>query len=170
MNRRFRSTVFFVPFVLLLFSCGQQVSKMDPEPKPSEFLEGRNLAEYDAGGSFWCHLRSNEGTGNEGDPMRGERTVRDFIWQHWTEKRKGYIIFNCGGIDTSYTSHSFIEPNANGDWVVHDRSVSRQSDGTKAMTSSDMTSVKKIGPRKKGDEWVIEISGEGETTYTIPYF
>ncbi len=47
-----------------------------------------------------------------------EKRARDFILQHWQNKKRAYIIVQYGGTDVSGERHVFIEPNNSGHWEV----------------------------------------------------
>ena len=80
----------------------------------------RDLARYDDGGTF----DFNWGRGPEAhETMRPQ--LREFLWQHWNQKRLGRVIvtfYTLEGDPTTY--HFYIEPDANGRWHVVSEYVS----------------------------------------------
>ena len=46
------------------------------------------------------------------------RKARDFIWQHWLEKKRGYLVVTITSPDAASDVHMFIEPNDAGAWRV----------------------------------------------------
>jgi len=96
----------FAILVLLLFVLGGQFSFGQNRHK-------RDLTKYDNGGAFdfnWSVL-------NRHGQMAS--TVRDFVWEHWTNKRLGHVartIYSIEGDPTAY--HLFVEPDANQTWHV----------------------------------------------------
>src|SRR5207253_10570138 len=92
-------------------------------------IQSRDMTQYDQGGYFWGRSRFGGTFGNEKDKLEGEKKVRDFIWQHWTERKRGYIKFIFAGTDTSRTTHYFIEPNEKVEWVIVRKIIFEQSDG-----------------------------------------
>jgi len=74
--------------------------------KKLSIAQGRDLSLYDQEGSQCCwHLNSIV-------------KARDFLWQHWREKRRAYLIIEFMGIDSVDNAHIFIEPDAGGEWHV----------------------------------------------------
>jgi hypothetical protein len=61
-------------------------------------------------------------------PYSAVAKARSFIWEHWQQHRKGYVILKLrnkhGELTTSQT---YIEPNENGEWrvVIHTKSELR---------------------------------------------
>lgn len=93
---------------------------LPPKPAPQEtILKNRNLSEYEAGGRF--------STCNGVEDRIYEKCVnvieqaREFIWQHWKEKKRGYIVYDFTGVDTMNEFHFFIEPDESGNWRVVQR-------------------------------------------------
>lgn len=82
----------------------------------SKIVGSRNLSAYDFGGHEGCggfYLKS--------EASRCEASIekaRNFIWQHWQEKRKGYIIVALGSIDALSDAYIFIEPDKKGNWHI----------------------------------------------------
>ncbi|PYV47620.1 MAG: hypothetical protein DMG92_15950 [Acidobacteria bacterium] len=49
--------------------------------------------------------------------------ARMFIWQHWNERKQGYLILTLSSVDATSTSHIFVEPDKTGRWRVSWRMV-----------------------------------------------
>ena len=45
-------------------------------------------------------------------------TAREFIWEHWQNKKRGYLRFSGNTVDSTGTSHIFIEPDDKGIWQI----------------------------------------------------
>jgi len=88
----------------------------------------RDLALYEDGGHadlrYWA--RSLQGGGADRvffEQRRARIRARDFIWSHWTSRRRGYFRITQDSVDTVSTSHIFIEPMSSGEWRVAFRVV-----------------------------------------------
>ena len=44
--------------------------------------------------------------------------LRDFIWTHWRERRRGYVSYTWSHVDSSVIWHIFIEPADSGAWHI----------------------------------------------------
>ena len=92
-------------FLLLPFIFGGQSSFGQNRHK-------RDLTKYENGGAFdfrWSVAPDAH--------KRMASSVRDFIWEHWTNKRLGHVartVYTIEGDPTTY--HLFIEPDANQTW------------------------------------------------------
>lgn len=78
-------------------------------------LQGRNMANYEQGGHYDCSDWAPP------DDPRGtcdQKKVRDFIWEHWSERKRGYVRMTHGTIDALATSHIFLEPGTRGEWRI----------------------------------------------------
>jgi len=73
---------------------------------PAAAAESRDLRGYDDGGVY-------RGFGYISDVRR----LREFIWTHWTQKRRGYVEVVFQGTDAGTQAYVFIEP-VNGRWGV----------------------------------------------------
>src|SRR3954447_11703389 len=75
--------------------------------------QGRDLSAYDQGGSFDCRQWTVE---------RRRRcslvAIRTFLWNHWHQKRRGYVRITFDSVDAQSTNHIFVEPAADGSWHV----------------------------------------------------
>lgn len=86
---------------------------LDHEPSQKEIAAGRNLKLYDDGGTFSSKV-SDHGT----IPRIGE--LRDFLWSHWSQKKRGYVRLEFSDVDGDATTitHIFLEPTDSGKWHV----------------------------------------------------
>ena len=83
-------------------------------PKPPGITQGRNLSLYDQGGHQGCGY----GEASEARCKASYKKARDFIWTHWQEQKRGYVIVRFGSVDAVSDSHIFIEPDESGAWQV----------------------------------------------------
>ena len=100
----------------LWLSSHTTVSKVPPAPaKPAGITQGRDLSVYDQGGRQGC----DGGLLSEASRCEDSyRKARAFIWTHWQEQRRGYIIVRYASVDAVSDSHIFIEPDDGGSWHV----------------------------------------------------
>ena len=77
-------------------------------------INRRDLAKYDNGGSFKFSPTVPQNEQNE------ERTkIREFVWDHWTEKRLGYLSFVFWSAAEDPAGYDlYIEPDKSGSWAV----------------------------------------------------
>jgi hypothetical protein len=102
---RRHSRIFLISFALLFIVGGQ--------PGFAQNRRKRDLTKYDNGGAF--DFRWSVATQHE----RMASAIRDFVWEHWANKRLGYIartVYTIEGDPTTY--RLFIEPDANQTWHV----------------------------------------------------
>ena len=67
-------------------------------PTHEKMAQGRDLKLYDDGGDYM-------------DPGAAKlSTLRAFIWDHWTWRRRGCVRFTQSGPDAWFEYHIFIEP------------------------------------------------------------
>jgi hypothetical protein len=116
-----------------------------------DIAQGRDLTLYDQGGHLDCR-RYTEG---KRLPVRTrEAHLRKFIWDHWKQKRRGYVRETGNSVDAQATFHFFIEPNADEVWHIACRIVRSEIYPTKDPNINEMPeifSVERDLP-KKGDE------------------
>jgi hypothetical protein len=90
-------------------------SHVEPKIEVKELIkEGRDLSLYDFGGDI-----SNCGMILVTEAVKCEKeyaAARNFIWQHWQEKKLAYIVYNVSGTDAGVEFHIVIEPDENGEW------------------------------------------------------
>jgi hypothetical protein len=59
------------------------------------------------------------------DPRREQflAPARDFLWKHWRERTRAYLILTASSVDATSTSHVFIEKDEFGRWRLYWRIV-----------------------------------------------
>src|SRR5437868_2543359 len=88
-------------------SCGDMAQIIEAEMKSQ--AAKRKLEDYEKLGPL-CHELIRYGPEQD-----IERQVKDFIWQHWKEKRRGLVIVTFHSIEGEpSTSFMFIEPDDKG--------------------------------------------------------
>ena len=48
---------------------------------------------------------------------------RSFLWSHWEQKKRAYLVLTLSSVDATSTSHVFIEPDNSGRWRIYWRIV-----------------------------------------------
>ena len=131
-----------------------------------DITQNRDMAQYDKGGHFDCH-----GWDKEPKDVCDEKKVRNFIWQHWTEKKRGYIRVTYGSVDARSTSHIFIEPDEKGEWYIARRIArSHMLPGHNNIVHDilGLIVVERVEGKGK-DDWSIVIKrSPGNIVYKIP--
>jgi hypothetical protein len=86
---------------------------LDHAPSQKEIAAGRDLKLYDDGGTFSSKISDHGAI-----PRISE--LRDFLWSHWSRKRRGYVRLEVSDVDGDSTtiSHIFVEPTDSGEWHV----------------------------------------------------
>lgn len=75
----------------------------------------RNLSDYSFGG----HLVCKEALSRSSLRCQSSyRKARDFIWNHWREKKRAYIVVTITSPDAGSDVHIFIEPDDANVWRV----------------------------------------------------
>ena len=74
---------------------------------PASVAEERDLRTYDDGGVYRL-------PGYIEDRQR----LHEFIWNHWTQKRRGYVEVVFQGIDAGTQAYIFIEPSVDKRWGI----------------------------------------------------
>ncbi len=85
-------------------------------------LRGRNLERYDK-----LSLKDAEPRAvveRSRDPLMAQ--ARSFLWQHWQEPRRGYLVLTGSSVDHASTFHVFVEPDDIGRWRVYRRSIDQR--------------------------------------------
>jgi hypothetical protein len=78
--------------------------------------QDRDLSLYERGGKFGCG-----GVMLKSEVARCRAAIaraRAFIWKHWQEQKRGYVIVSLGSDDAESDSHIFVEPDESGAWHV----------------------------------------------------
>ncbi len=141
------------------------------EMTAKDITQSRDISKYNDGGYFDCRgWIAKDETRGECD----EKKIRDFIWEHWTEQKRGYIRVTYDSVDAKSTSHIFIEPNEKGKWRIARRIVRLHAIpelNNRITEVQTLFQVKRIENKPKKDEWAIILqNSEGKTIYKIPEF
>lgn len=86
-----------------------------PSPTKQTPTADRHLSDYSFGGRIVC----NEGLSRSSSRCQSSyRKARDFIWNHWREKKRAYIVVMITSPDAGSNVHIFIEPDDANVWRV----------------------------------------------------
>ncbi len=153
--------------ILLGYSCSQKANTFladDGSVASNGITQARDMPQYDDAGNFYSRWHGPN-TENE------ENTVRDFIWTHWTEKRRGYIKMTSVGADTRETTHFFIEPDENGGFQIARRNLHFHYDPkyNNVRTTDDIVTVERNDSTKEDPDWQIVFkSKDGSVLNSVP--
>jgi hypothetical protein len=75
-------------------------------------LEERTHSQYEYDGRRGCGQTSSEK--EQQDCERSLQKARAFIWEHWRQRRAGYVIVKMPSADAESEAHIFIEEDADG--------------------------------------------------------
>ena len=81
-----------------------------------KIFEGRDMNLYESGGHH-----DDPGFYPIAEQQRMKASVkfaRDFIWSHWQQKKRGYLVIFKSSIDAGSDIHVFIEPDQNSRWQI----------------------------------------------------
>jgi len=92
-----------------------QPKKQSPPKKPTTVTAGRDLSGYDFGGRQGCGIVLKTELPKCEASMK---VARDFIWSHWTDRQRGYVIVKMASDDAQSDAHIFIEPDETGAWHI----------------------------------------------------
>jgi hypothetical protein len=84
-------------------------------PTEETAIAGRDLSRYDFGGRLGC---TRPFPSNSRRCKSSLQQARKFIWKHWQEKTRGYIIVKRASVDAGSNAHIFIEPDDDGAWQI----------------------------------------------------
>ena len=120
--------IILVLFVASVGSCSRRTQptqltsptsnvRVSPTPSPTKErpIADRDLSAYKFGGHLGCKtplIRDSLSC------QSSLRKARNFIWNHWREKKRGYLVVTITSPDAASDVHMFIEPNASGAWRV----------------------------------------------------
>ena len=167
------SVFVFLMLVFVLASCETKQTPAEKLEKAEALaiknaIADRDLTQYEQGAVFTCRTRFRNG--NEKDHLAGEKKVRDFIWRHWTEKKRGYVILNCPGTDTTITTHYFIEPNEAGAWRIVRSSISQTSDDRIVPREDNIDLVERVENQTDEDWTLLLKTASGEIVEKLPLY
>src|SRR5204862_3276080 len=82
------------------------------------------------------------------NPVLGE--ARTFLWRHWQDRQRAYLLLTLSSVDATSTSHVFVEPDEVGDWRVYWRAVRHNSEVDDSPTGYSMEWMIPGGWKKPG--------------------
>jgi len=100
--------------VALAPSCRHSTLQKTPI-KPKTVTAGRDLSLYDNGGRQGCGIILKTELPKSEASLQ---IARNFIWEHWTNQKRGYVIVKRASVDAESDAHIFIEPGESGVWHV----------------------------------------------------
>lgn len=134
----------------------ETITTIEGEITDEMILQHRDLSLYEKSNTSKC------GTYN-----CIERKQREFVWEHWKNKKRGYIKSFTQGIDFSYSTHIFIEPNEQGEWIVRWKTATNHAVlGNSIAEILEIVSVKQI-KLKKGKILLELRNKEGKKLITL---
>ena len=123
-----QAPLILIILVVLVGSCARttqptQLAQSTPNagvtPTPSPTKEtptaDRDLSAYAFGGHLGCKtplIRESRRC------QSSLRNARDFIWHHWRDKKRGYLVVTITSPDAASDVHMFMEPDDAGAWRV----------------------------------------------------
>jgi len=84
--------------------------------------QGRNLNTYEK-----AQIRDREHFHpweRWGNPILAQ--ARQFLWEHWHDRRRAYLTLTQSSVDYTGTSHIFVEPDDTGRWRIYRRHLDRR--------------------------------------------
>jgi hypothetical protein len=93
----------------------------DEELTASIITDQRDLKLYDQAGHFNCRRWTTAAINKKGNYDEVDQRLakaRDFVWEHWQNKKRGYLRITFDSVDAVSTSHIFIEPDSQGAWQI----------------------------------------------------
>jgi len=113
-------TLYFVVIALSASAWCQQTVKVktflrNGELTSQDIAGARQLSEYDNGGHFDCGRCKADFRCTVPTALN---STRAFIWDHWANKKRGYIRLSGHSVDAMSTWHIFIEPDSSGAWSI----------------------------------------------------
>jgi hypothetical protein len=86
-----------------------------PSPMKETPIAGRNVSDYAFGGRPGCETPFSRQSPR---CQSSYRKARDFIWNHWREKKRAYIVVRITSPDSASNVHIFVEPDDADVWRV----------------------------------------------------
>jgi hypothetical protein len=132
-----------------------------------EIAGARKLSLYDDAGHFDCRRFTQEAIYKRREEEKARiasamKSARDFIWEHWQSKKRGYIRITFNSVDATSTSHIFIEPDSSGVWQVTWRIVRHNNE------VDDLPPIRIIERKNVGGEAVLVFNAaDGEEQETL---
>jgi hypothetical protein len=131
-----------------------------------DLTQNRNMSLYAQGGYFDCRgWEPKDELGGE----CSEKKLKDFIWNCWTSKKRGYVRISYLSVEgVISTSHIFIEPSEEGNWKVFWRIV--RSEGL-IHDVPELASVERIENKPEKGEWALAFKDKsGKVLERVPDF
>src|SRR4030095_525617 len=107
--------------------------------------QGRDIVKYDR---LVLNSKATFAFERSHDPVLSK--ARQFLWQHWKNRRLGYLTLTGHSVDASSTSHVFVEPDNDGRWRVAWRIVRGSGEIDDLPTYFSVTWVIPAGWREPG--------------------
>jgi hypothetical protein len=128
----------------------------------------RDMSLYDEGGHYDCREWIVTGKG-----VCDEIKIRDFIWEHWANKKRGYIRISYNSVDAGATHHIFIEPVRN-EWTVVWRILfwsALPGSRNELRDLPKLYSLERVEDMPTKGKWAIKFkTKDGSTIETMPEF
>ena len=87
----------------------------------TDIAQGRDLTSYDK-----IELRDPEPFHPWQKPNPILAQFRLFLWEHWQNRKRAYLVLTMSSVDHTGTSHVFVEPDDAGRWRVYRRVLDRR--------------------------------------------
>ncbi len=108
--------------------------------------EGRNLKNYEQ--LVLVSPTPRTAVGMASDPVL--RQARAFLWEHWRDKKRGYLTLTLSSVDATSTSHIFVEQDPSNRWRVSWRIVRHDGDVNDLPTYYSVEWVHPLGFERPG--------------------
>lgn len=132
-----------------------KITKITGEITDDDIFQGRDISLYEITDTSKC-----------GNYKCIERKMRNFIWEHWKNKKRGYIKHKLQGIDVSFTEHIFIEPDSQENWRVIWKIEHYQISDTVDKSIKDYIGINSVERAKENEELIFK-NDNGETVKTF---
>jgi hypothetical protein len=111
-----------------------------------DVAQGRDLGRYET--LTLTNPKPTTVLERKGDPVI--QRARVFLWQHWHDRKQGYLILTLSSVDASSTSHIFLEQDDTGRWRVSWRIVRHMGEVDDLPTYYSIQWVNPTGFRQPG--------------------
>lgn len=136
----------------------------------SDIAQKLDMHQYTQGGHIDC---CQYGSADSLSLKCDMKNVRNFIWQQWTEKRRGYITISGDSVDYQGTQHIFIEPDDKDNWQIISINVRFQAISKPPFFIDKaiyMTSVNRVENNSENNEWTLILKDKsGKVVWELPY-
>lgn len=141
----------------------------DGEVSSATIAQGRDLQLYDQAGHFNCRRWT---TTVSKDPHETKKRIeesyavaRNFIWEHWQNKKRGYLRLTADSVDAAATLHIFIEPDITGRWQIVRRIARVHAMMPSTVDESPIIRVVERKPKVNGNDELIFKDVNGKEQY-----